>query len=81
MLLGWLLPDASYTELCDGWQRTAYRPRHGKPPLAIRGAHRAATVIGTVRERYLGAAEDDVRPAVWLTDTPRGPRMNLPRSG
>jgi len=61
MLLGWLLPDASYQVLFEGWNRQQYRPRHGKPPLVVRGAHSAATAIGKARERYLGTVEEEAR--------------------
>jgi hypothetical protein len=59
MLFSWLLPDASYQVLFEGWDRQQYRPKHGKPPLAVRGAYSAAAVIGRARERYLGTAEDE----------------------
>jgi hypothetical protein len=59
MLLSWLLPDASYQVLFEGWDRQQYRPRHGKPPLAVRGAYSAAAIMGRARERYLGTVEDE----------------------
>lgn len=58
-MLGWLLPDASYQALIEGWDRQHYRPRHGRPPLVVRGASSAASVLGRARERYLGAAEEE----------------------
>jgi hypothetical protein len=61
MLLGWLLPDASYQVLFEGWDRQQYRPRHGKPPLVVRGAYSAAVAFGRARERYLGTIEDEAR--------------------
>ena len=57
MRWGWLLPDASYQVLYDGWERQPYRPRHGKPPFVIRGAYSAAMAFSRARERYLGAVE------------------------
>lgn len=81
MRFGWLLPDASYQALSDGWRRDGYRPRHGKPPLAVRGASTVATVAARVRTRYLGVAEEDGPATVLLGDSPRGPRLNLPHSG
>lgn len=59
MLLGWLLPDASHQVLFEGWDRQQYRPRHGKPPLVVRGAYSAAGAIGRARERYLGTVEEE----------------------
>jgi hypothetical protein len=59
MLFSWLLPDASYQVLFEGWDRQHYRPRHGKPPLAVRVAYFAAAVIGRARERYLGTVDDE----------------------
>lgn len=59
MRFGWLLPDASYQVLFEGWDRQQYRPRHGKPPLVVRGAYSAAVAVGRARERYLGATEDE----------------------
>ncbi len=61
MLFGWLLPDASHQVLFEGWDRQQYRPRHGKPPLVVRGAYSAAVVIGRARERYLGVVEEESR--------------------
>ena len=80
MRLDWLLP-ASFAEPAESWRRDAYRPRHGRPPLAVRGAQTAATVVARARIRYLGVAEDDGSQTVLLGDSPRGPRLNLPRSG
>jgi len=59
MLLGWLLPDAGHQVLFEGWDRQQYRPRHGKPPLVVRGAYTAAEAIGRARERYLGTVEEE----------------------
>lgn len=59
MLFGWLLPDASYQVLFEGWDRHQYRPRHGKPPFVVRGAYTAVTAVARARERYLGAGEED----------------------
>lgn len=59
MLFSWLLPDASYQVLSEGWDRQQYRPRHGKPPLVVRGAYAAAAIIGRARERYLGIVEEE----------------------
>src|SRR5258708_19837468 len=58
-MLGWLLADASYQALFEGWDRQHYRPRHGRPPLVVRGASSAASAIGRARERYLGAADEE----------------------
>jgi hypothetical protein len=80
MLFGWLLPDASYQELADGWKRNAYRPRHGRPPLAVRGAQSAAAVVGRARERYLGMGDEEGRSAVLLADPPRT-RTDMPKPG
>ena len=63
MLFSWLLPDASYQVLFEGWDRQHYRPRHGKPPLVVRGAYSAAAAIGRARERYLGIEEDSLSSA------------------
>lgn len=81
MRFGWLLPDASDQALSEGWRRDGYRPRHGKPPLTVRGALTAATVVARVRTRYLGGTDEDGTQAVLLGDAPRGPRLNLPHSG
>ena len=59
MRWGWLLPDASYEVLYDGWRRRSYQPRHGKRPFAIRGAYSLAMVLWRARERYLGAVEQE----------------------
>ena len=61
MLLGWLLPDASHQVLFEGWDRQQYRPRHGKPPLVVRGVYTAAAASGRARERYLGTVEEEAR--------------------
>src|SRR5689334_20375781 len=58
-MLGWLLPDSSYQALIEGWDRQHYRPRHGRPPLVVRGASSAASAIGRARERYLGAPDEE----------------------
>ena len=55
MLLAWLLPDASYLVLFEGWGRPPYVPRHGKPPLPVRMARRAAVAITAARERERAA--------------------------
>ena len=81
MLLDWLLPDASHETQLDGWTRAGYRPRHGKPPVAIRGVQSAAIVLGRARQRYLGAADEDGVSGVLLAEPPRGPRIDLPHSG
>ena len=62
MLLAWLLPDASYLVLFEGWGRPPYVPRHGKPPLPVRMARRAAVAITAARERHLGADGQDSLP-------------------
>ncbi len=77
MRLGWLLlPDASGQVLSDGWNRTAYRPRHGRPPIAVRTACGAATALGRVRERYLGAGTEDLD--LLGADSPGARRMDMP---
>ena len=58
-MFGWLMPDGSHQALFEGWDRQHYRPRHGRPPLVVRGAYSAASVIGRARERYLGAGEEE----------------------
>jgi hypothetical protein len=58
-MFGWLLPDASDQVLFEGWDRQHYRPRHGRPPLMVRGAYTAASAIERARVRYLGAAEEE----------------------
>jgi hypothetical protein len=60
MGLGWLLPDASYQVLEEGWGRHTYRPRHGRAPLLVRTAYSAATALSRARGRYLGTVDDDV---------------------
>lgn len=55
MLLAWLLPDVSYRVLFDGWDRSPYLPRHGRPPLLARMAYSAAATVSAARERYLGS--------------------------
>ena len=78
MRFGWLLPNASYQALPEGWSRTAYRPRHGKPPLAVRSACSAATAVSRVRERYLGVADEE---GSILTADPAGARsIDMPNS-
>ncbi len=66
MLQGWLLPDRSYLVLREGWDRPAYRPRHGRPPLVARAGQGLASAFLVARERYLGAAEEDA-----MTSAPR----------
>lgn len=58
-MFGWLLPDATHQVLFEGWDRQQYRPRHGKAPIMVRGAHTAASAIERARVRYLGAAEEE----------------------
>jgi hypothetical protein len=58
-VLDWLLPDASYSEQREGWTRRDYRPRHGKPPLAVRGWRAAAGIALTVQHRYLDLPEEE----------------------
>jgi hypothetical protein len=58
-MFGWLMPDAAHQALFEGWDRQQYRPRHGRPPLVVRGAYSAANAIGRARERYLGADEEE----------------------
>ena len=58
-MFGWLMPDGSHQALFEGWDRQHYRPRHGRPPLVVRGAYTAANVIGRARERYLGVGEEE----------------------
>ena len=58
----WMLPDASYLVLFEGWNRTPYRPRHGKPPLPARLAGSAAALVSAARERYLGTSDSDGLP-------------------
>jgi hypothetical protein len=79
MRFGWLLPDASYEALSESWTRTAYRPRHGKPPLAVRSACTAAMAISRARERYLGAV-DDVDVSVRAADPAGARRIDIPKS-
>jgi hypothetical protein len=81
MILGWLLPDASYEVLVDDWARTGYRPRHGKLPLAVRGVQSAAAALDRAKDRYLGAADEDSVPAVLLGDPTRARRIDIPGSG
>jgi len=81
MGLGWLLPKASYQEHSEGWRRIAYRPRHGKPPLAVRSAHSAAAAFGWARERYLGASDEEGLSSVLLADPHHGRQINMPNSG
>ncbi|HET9896179.1 MAG TPA: hypothetical protein VFQ44_14720 [Streptosporangiaceae bacterium] len=59
MLLARLLPDTSHGVLRDGWTRSGYRPRHGRPPLAVRIGLSALAAASLVRERYLGAREQE----------------------
>jgi hypothetical protein len=81
MGLGWLLRDASDQVLSDAWRRVAYRPRHGKMPLAVRSMATAAAAVGWARERYLGASDEDGLPGVLLADPPRVRRIDMPNSG
>jgi hypothetical protein len=66
MLRGWLLPESSYAVLREGWDRAAYRPKHGKPPLLVRAGQAVASAAAVARERYRGAAEEDT-----MTSAPR----------
>lgn len=66
MLRGWLLPESSYAVLREGWERAAYRPKHGKPPLLVRAGQAVASAAAVARERYWGAAEEDT-----ITSAPR----------
>lgn len=59
----WMLPDASYLVLFEGWNRPRYLPRHGKPPMLARMAGSAAALIGAARERCLGADGNDGLPS------------------
>jgi hypothetical protein len=59
MRWGWLLPDASYEVLYDGWERQSHEPRHGRPPLVIRGVYSAAMAMMRARARYLGAVDEE----------------------
>jgi hypothetical protein len=58
-LLAWLLPEASYSEPREGWARRDYRPRHRKPPLALRGWHAASDLALAVQQRYLEMPEEE----------------------
>ncbi len=51
-LLTWMLPDASHLVLCEGWSKTPYLARHGKPPRLTRLAGSAGALIGMARQRY-----------------------------
>jgi hypothetical protein len=66
MIQAWLLPESSYAVLHEGWNKAAYRPRHGKPPLVVRVARTVTAAVLVARERYLGAAEEDT-----MTSSPR----------
>ena len=59
MRWGWLLPDASYEVLYEGWERQSYEPRHGRPPFVIRGVYSAAMAMVRARARYLGAVDEE----------------------
>jgi hypothetical protein len=80
MGLGWLLRDDSDQVLSDAWRRLAYRPRHGKRPLALRSVNTAAAAIEWARERYMGAGDEDGLPGVLLADPPRARRIDMPNS-
>jgi len=58
MLLAWLLPESNCPALSDGWARSAYQPRHGKPPLIVRAGRAAAITVEVAWDRYLGPGED-----------------------
>ena len=67
-LLAWLLPDVSYDEQRVGWTRRDYQPRHGKPPLAVRGWQAAAGVALAAQRRYRDLPEEE--------NTARAPRTS-----
>lgn len=79
MRFDWLLPNASYEMLSESWSRSAYRPRHGKPPLAVRSACSAAIAIGRARERYLDAGENEA--IVRGADAAGARSIGMPKSG
>jgi len=81
MVLGWLLPDAGGQEISEQWSRTAYRPRHGRPPLTVRGLQAAGAAAGRARRRYLGAADEEGLPGVRLAEPAGRPRVDMPNSG
>lgn len=58
-ILAWLLPDASFGERHEGWTRRNYRPRHGRPPLPVRGWQAAANVALAVQRRHLDIPEGE----------------------
>jgi len=62
-LLAWLLPDTSYIDQHEGWTRRDYRPRHGKPPTAVRGWRAAMAAARAAEERYLGGWEEGGVPS------------------
>jgi hypothetical protein len=63
MLFAWLLPDASYLVLFEGWRPGPYSPRHGKPPLLARMARSVTGLVSAVRERYAGPDSNDGLPS------------------
>ncbi len=79
MLLGWLLPDASYQVLFEDWGRNAYRPRHGRPPLPVRAVQAAGAAFDRARQRYLGASEEEGAAGVLLADPHRGRSIDRTR--
>jgi hypothetical protein len=66
MIQAWLLPESSYALLREGWTRSGYRPKHGRPPLVVRVGRTITAAVIMARERYLGAAEEDA-----VTSAPR----------
>jgi len=59
MLFAWILPNPSHDVVFEGWRRSPYRPRHGKPPLLLRALFAAVTVVAAMGVRYLGTSEDE----------------------
>ncbi len=73
MLLQRLLSDTSGQVLSDAWTRPVpYRPRHGRPPIAVRTARMATMALGHVRERHLGGGSKETLATVRV----RPPRMS-----
>jgi hypothetical protein len=75
MRWGWLLPDASYEVLYDGWERQSYGPRHGRPPFVIRSAYSAAMALVRARARYLGVVDDEAVAGAGAQVTVGGGRV------
>ncbi|HUD38968.1 MAG TPA: hypothetical protein VMR14_18850 [Streptosporangiaceae bacterium] len=65
MLLAWLLPEAGHSEAREGWTRSPYRPRHGKPSPIMRAGIAAMVGGAALARRCLGDEEDAgrARPA------------------